>query len=303
MTAAWMTTRTVKLGLAAHLSVWLALYFARQMFPDHWLWVAEVSVFAVGGSLAYLLALKLNLEIAAEYRNVRWLRLAWWMLAANAGLSLLRPIVNQGISPFVGVLMPGGLSGLLNHLLVVPANTALLVGVLAMWWAYHKVGLGIKIKARDYGLMLGFLGLMLTIAWLREGLTEARSVYPLATTLQLIGLVIISIVTALSVVLHRLAQDMGGSQLEASLRWLITYLWLRNVLVLADVLPLFLSPDGVSFRWLGYFRALFWLVVPWLLALAAAHRAELTAHAARELQQRRAAQAAPGWQPLPETQR
>ncbi|MGH9838141.1 MAG: hypothetical protein ACREEM_05095 [Blastocatellia bacterium] len=263
--------------------------------------MAENVIITLGGVLAYSLALKLNLEIAAEYRNVRWLRLAWLMLAVNAGLSIFRPLVTRALNPFAQELQLVPLQGLLNHLLIVPANTALLIGVLAMWWAYHEAGLGIRIKARDYALMAGFLGLMLTILALREGLTEARSTYPFASYLQLIGLGVISIATALSIVLHRLAQQVGGSQLAVSLRWLVAYLWLRNLLVLAATLPLFLKPeDVVARRLLGHFTSFLWPVVPWLVALAAAYRAELTTSAARELQQRRAAKVAPARQSLPE---
>jgi hypothetical protein len=301
MRGMWLTTQSVKTGMAVHLSLWFALYTAQQFSPIPWLVAVEAVVLALGGALAYGLALKLNLEIAAEYRNVRWLRLAWLMLAANAGLSILRPILMQGINSFVEEPQNKALLGLLNHLLIFPANTALLIGVLAMWWAYHKAGLGIKIKPRDYALMAGFLGLMLAIALLREGLTEARSPYSFASALQLLGLGVICIATALSIVLHRLAQQMGGSGLALSLRWLVAYLWLRNLLVLMVTVPLFLqTEDVIARRWIGHLANLFWPVVPWLLALTAAYRAELTANVARELQQRRATKTAPGWQPLPE---
>jgi hypothetical protein len=300
MTFGRITPRALKTGLLVQSASWLALELTNRLAPDSRLGLAQLIITALGGALAYGLALKLNLEVAAEYRNVRWLRLAWLMLAANAGLSLLRPILMQGIQPLAGDLRTRELFGLLNHLLVVPANLSLLVGVLALWWAYHEVGLGNRVKARDYALMAGFLGVMLSILLLREGLTEARSTYPFAAQLQLLGLGIISIATALSIALHRLAQQMGGSQLAASLRWLVAYLWLRNLLVLAATATMFLGPEEVfARRALGYFQALCWPAVPWLLALAAACRAELTASAARELQQRRAARNAPDWRAMP----
>jgi hypothetical protein len=67
---------------------------------------------------------------------------------------------------------------------------------------------------------------------------------------------------------------------------------LRAALVLLGALhpERFISPAGNILR--GYFFELGWQTLLWLPALAAAYRAELTLHAARELAQQRADRAA-----------
>jgi hypothetical protein len=58
-------------------------------------WVAESAIRTISLCLAYTLALALNLEVAAEYRQTRWLHVAWLALAANAGVSVVRIIVES----------------------------------------------------------------------------------------------------------------------------------------------------------------------------------------------------------------
>ena len=157
-----------------------------------------------------------------------------------------------------------------------------------MWRAYHKVGLGFRIELRDYAAMAGVLLLSLAVFMYRENLTEAQSPYLTSRILQPVGLILLSICAALSLGLQRLAVQMGGGQLARALRWLTLYVLVRGVLVLLNAA----RPEFVSVAGPWVVRSVFdigWQLVPWIVVLAAACRAELTVKAARELEQRRAA--------------
>lgn len=292
MFTARITPKIVSLGLATQLSAWLAInlpwtfgWTARHYIAAHLIRLA-LSCVALG------LACAINLEIAEEYRNARWLRLAWLALAANAGISVLRMIAESPLWQLSWPEYTLPIRGLLQHLAIVPANFALLLGMAAMCWAYHQVGLGFEIERRDWLMMGGVAALLIALMTVREGLTEAQSPIVTSRYLQLSGLILLALATAVSIVLQRMAMGMGGGRLAAALRVLTLYALLRSALVLLGALhpERFISPTGNILR--GYFFELGWQAVLWLPALAAAYRAELTHHAARELAQQRADKAA-----------
>jgi hypothetical protein len=271
--------------LAAHMPWWAGLT------PR--LSVTESAIKTGFLCLAYGLALSLNLEIAAEYRQTRWLRLAWLALAGNAGVSIVRMV---GESSLFNLIWPGytrdPLWGLLQHLAIVPANAFLLFGLLAMWWAYHEVGLGFAIEKRDYAAIAGILGLLVALMVFREGLSEARSPYEVSRWLQLIGLTLLSFSAAASLATHRVAMQMGGGKLAVALRFLTLYTLLRGALVLLQASQRMTLAEGQQAGGsYSVFMNLCWQAVPWVAALAAAYRAEMTIHAARELEHQRAARA------------
>ena len=271
--------------LAAHLPWWAGLT------PR--LWVTESAIKTGFLCLAYGLALSLNLEIAAEYRQTRWLRLAWVALAGNAGVSIVRMVVESSL---FNLIWPGytrdPLWGLLQHLAIVPANAFLLFGLLAMWWAYHEVGLGFAIEKRDYAAIAGILGLLVALMVFREGLSEARSPHEVSRWLQLIGLTLLSFSAASSLATHRVAMQMGGGKLAVALRFLTLYTLLRGALVLLQASQRMTLTEGQQASGsYSVFMNLCWQSVPWIAVLAAAYRAEMTIHAAQGLEQQRAARA------------
>jgi hypothetical protein len=278
MIASRITPKVVWYGLALNLCAYLAAHlpWLTGLTPRMW---QPQSVIKTGFlCLAYGLALWLNLEIAAEYRQTRWLRLAWLALAGNAGVSIVRMVVESSL---FNLIWPGytrdPLWGLLQHLAIVPANAFLLFGLLAMWWAYHEVGLGFALEKRDYAAIAGILGLLLTLMVFREGLSEARSPYAVSRWLQLT---------------HRVAMQMGGGKLAVALRFLTVYTLLRGALVLLQVGQRMSVMEGQQTSdSYSILMNLCWQTVPWIAALAAAYRAEMTVHAARELEQQRDAKA------------
>jgi hypothetical protein len=293
MIVARITPRVVWFGLALNLCAWLACHLPWRagLAPRHL--VAEGAIRTGFLCMAYVLALALNLEIAEEHRQTRWLRFAWLALAGNAAISIVRIVVESSLFNLIWPNYTGSpLWGLLQHLTIVPANAFLLFGLLAMWWAYHQVGLGFSVEKRDYAAIVGILVLLVALIVFREGLSQARSPYMLSHWLQPIGLAFLTLSAAASLATHRMAMQMGGGKLAVALRLLTLYTLARGVLVLIQAGQRISLMDGqqpdASY---SIFMALCWQAAPWIVTLAAAYRAEMKVHAARELEQQRAAKA------------
>jgi len=291
MLTARITPKVVLIGLATQVGLWLAVNL-----PWTFGWTGRhfSTAYAVRLTLSCLalgMACAMSLEIAAEYRNALWLRVAWLALAANAGFSVLRVIAESPLWQLSWPEYTLPLRGLTRHLAIVPANFALLLGVVAMCWAYHQVGLGFEIERRDWLTMSGIAALLIALITFREGLTEAQSPFASSRYLQQSGLILLALASAVSIVLQRMAAKMGGGWLATALRLLTLFALLRVALVLLGALhpERFISPSMNVLR--GYFFELGWQAALWLPALAAAYRAELTVHAARELTRQRAAKA------------
>ncbi len=243
-----------------------------------------------GAVAAYSVALVMTFKIAREHRQQKWLRIAWLAMAANAGIFILRPLVETSLW---NQITPGysqsPLQGFLLHILIIPANCFFLAGVFAMWKAYSGIGLGFRIPRRDYAAMAAILGLMFALMFYREHLTESQSPILASRLLQPFGLALLSICAAMSLVLYRISMQMGGGRLAVALRWLTAFALLRASLVLIRSLKLEFVPDTF---WLGnyvnFLIEIGWMVVPWTFALGAVCRAELTITAAKELRARRA---------------
>jgi hypothetical protein len=293
MIASRITPKVFWYGLALNLCAYLAAHLPWWAGLTPRLRVAESAIRTGFLCLAYVLALWLNLEIAAEYRQTRWLRLAWLALAGNAGVSIVRMVIESSLFNLIWHdYTRDPLWGLLRHVAIVPANAFLLFGLLAMWWAYHEVGLGFALEKRDYAAIAGILGLLVALMVFREGLSEARSPYAVSRWLQLIGLALLSLSAAASLATHRVAMQMGGGKLAVALRFLTLYTLLRGALVLlqAGQRTTLMEEQQASDPY-SVFMKLCWQTVPWIAALAAAYRAEMTVHAARELEQQRDAKA------------
>ncbi|MBK8316921.1 MAG: hypothetical protein IPL01_24085 [Acidobacteria bacterium] len=294
MIAGRITPKWIWTGMVLNLGLWLMLHLPAYLgLIPHYL-QAEGGLRTAALSIAYALALVLNLEVAREYLNAPWLRLAWLALAGNAVFSIVRMIIESTLLLHIYPGYPGSpLAGLLQHLAIVPANAFLLLGLLSMLWAYHQLGLGFTIKWRDYLAIAGIFALLAALLWFRQGLSEARSPFVAARILQQSGLVMLSFAAAVSLILDRIANQMGGGKLALTLRFLTLYTLMRGVLVLMQALFRLMSPglnDPLSL--VSMVLDICWQAVPWFAALAAAYRAEMTQHAARELAQHRASRAA-----------
>ncbi|HJZ69606.1 MAG TPA: hypothetical protein VKF81_15890 [Blastocatellia bacterium] len=292
MLARYITPRIVAVGLSGEVLLLSALYMPSAFGWTPRFRVTEALVMTVAGILAFGIALLLSLEVAAEFRQARWSYLAWMMLAANAAISLVKRSAGSPLFDFVTAgYRTSPLRGLLDNLLVVPANVCLLIGLLAMWWGYHKLGLGFRIEWRDRGAMAGVAALFLMLLLFRGSLSQGQSPYLISRALQPLGLTLLAVISTFGVVLHRYAVRMGDGKLALVMRWLMFYVLLRGVLVLARSFlspgrPLLLdSPPGLE----DWAFDVLWQVVQWTAAMAAAYCAQLPVSAAQQLKQLRAA--------------
>jgi hypothetical protein len=290
MIAARITPKVVAYGLAAEMVLLVGLYLPAAAGWTSRFRLAEALVMTVAGGVAYGIALLFSLEVAAEYRQTRWARVAWLMLAANAAISLMKRSVG---SPLFDFVMAGyrtsPLRGLIDNVLVVPANVCLLAGLLAMWWGFHRIGLGFRIERRDYAAMAGGAALFLTLLLFHEDLSQGQSPYLLSRILQPLGLGLLGVTSAFGLALHRYAVQMGDGRLATVMRWLMVYVLLRGVLVLlrssiSPTLPLVLDSPSDLDEWA---IDMLWQVVHWTVAMAAACRAHITVSAAAQLEQLR----------------
>lgn len=294
MIASRITPKVILFGFALNLALWLGAHLPAMLGWTPRQWIAESAIRTLALCTAYTLAFALNKEIAAEYKDAKWLRVAWLALAANAGVSVIRIVIESSLLNLIWEGYKNGpVYGMLQHLAIVPANAFLLLGLLAMGWAYHRVGLGFKIEKRDYVAIGMIFVLIVSLLLFREGLTEAQSPYLMSRYLQLIGLILLSLCAAASLVLHRMALQMDGGKLAVVLRFLTLYTLLRGVLVLIQALRRLDIPELNQLDSVHYLVFdLGWQAVPWIAALAAAYRIELTVLAAEELRQKRAEKAA-----------
>ncbi|HQR34377.1 MAG TPA: hypothetical protein PLK30_16680 [Blastocatellia bacterium] len=293
--ASRITPKLVWAGLTGEVLLLSALYLPAALGLSGRFRLAEAIVMTVSGLLAYGIAMLLSLEIAAEYRRSPWARAAWLLLAASAAISLLKRTAGTPLLDFVITdyrISP--LRGLVDNLLVTPANLCLLAGLLALWWALHRIGLGFKIELRDWAAMAGMTALFLTMLIFRKDLSQGNSPYQVSRILQPFSLALLGLASAFGVVLHRYAVQMGDGRLAAVMRWLMLYVVLRGALALGRGLlsptqPLLLdSPSDIN----AWTLEVLWQIVHWAAAMATACRAQLTVSAAEELRKLRAAKAA-----------
>jgi len=295
MLASYITPRVIGYGLAGELLLLSALFLYSSLGQTPRLRMIEAIIMTVSGLAAYGIALLLSLEISTEYRRSPWARAAWLLLAASAAISLLKRSAGTPLLDFVDAeYRTGPLRGLIDNLMVVPANLCLFAGLLALWWAIHRIGLGFRIGRRDWAMMAGVTGLFLLMFIFREDLSQGRSPYLLSRILQPVGLGLLGLASAFGVVLHRYAVQMGDGRLAAVMRWLMFYVLFRGALVLVRALvsplqPVALdSPSGLN-EWTF---ELLWQVVHWAMAMAAACRAQMTVSAMAELRKLRTAKSA-----------
>ena len=245
----------------------------------------------VAGLLSFGIATVLCLEVAAEYRQVRWSQLAWQLLAVGTALSLLKRLVGSPIFDLViARYRVGPIRGLLDNILFVPANLFLLAGLIAIWWSFHRIGLGFKIKPRDYAIMAVVASLFIVLLIQRQSLSQAQSPYLVSRILQPVGLMLLGIISAFGLMLHRSAVQMGDGRLAAVMRWLTVYVVLRGLLVLlgASLNPRTLITAESPYALNEWAFDVLWQIVPWTAAIAAACRAQVTVKAAEQLSRFRA---------------
>lgn len=228
------------------------------------------------GLVARVMAFRLYVSVADEYRNARLSRLVWLAFALNAAVLFVRGLVcNDIVAGLTDNYYHSPLRGLLNHLFSVPASSLLLLGLVGMLQSYRHAGLGTKLSRRDYvwiGISLALFGWLLVF---HENLEEGHSPWIINRILQPVNLALLAAASVVSIVLHRYTAVMQGGKMAVVLRFLVLYGALTGFLVLLIQLVVPIIQQTVPFdeKPLTYL----WALVPWLSTLAAATRAEMTA--------------------------
>ena len=235
------------------------------------------------GALARGIAVVLFLRIADEYREVRLSRLAWQALAVNAGLLFFKGVASsRAIDAFVENYHSTPWRGFLNHVLGVPASIFLLLGLLGLSQAYRRTGLGSKLRGSDYVVLAISIALFGWVLIAHKNLEEGQSPWLINRILQPVDLFLIGVASIVSILLHRHAAGTSGGKLAQALRWLVIYGLMPGVLVLLiqvavpaiqrTVVSFDAAPLGIA-----------WRLLPWMMTIAAAIRAEMTAEAVAQI--------------------
>jgi hypothetical protein len=228
------------------------------------------------GAVARGMALVLFLRIADEYRSVRLTRLAWQALAIHAALIYLRGVITSSlVDLLIENYYSSPLRGFLNHSLGSISSVFLLLGVIGILLGYRRAGLGPDLRTRDYlaiSITLILFGCLLSF---RADLDEGQSPWTLNRILQPLDLCLIAAASIASIVLYRYAASMSGGKMAEALRWLVLYGIGPGVLVLLlqVILPATTGAILLDFSPVGRL----WTLLPWMLTLTAAVRAQITA--------------------------
>ena len=225
----------------------------------------------------YFLAALINFRISSEYKTNQLMRLAWIFLGLNALISVGRAFIGL---PFWDHFIEGFITSRFNdniHKVIIAfANGFLLMGLSAMWLSFKKSDLGFEIGTRGY-VEIACILLLTFVLFFRIKVDPYSS-----------GLVILSAASIASVILHKMALQMGGGKLAICLRILTLYTLMRAVFVLIETL---LGLGDIERRqqidWIMAVDLVVWKLVPWIAAIAASYRAEMIVHSRIELEKSR----------------
>jgi hypothetical protein len=217
------------------------------------------------------------LKIAGDYPDSSPMKLAWRLIAAHAAFAVIRHGY-ESLSVVTG-WMTGHATTLatLRQIPIVLSLILLSAGLIALWSSFTSIGIGLRFRFTDYlllGLILALVPLMLSQ---QQGMVDSRSDYSIIRRLQAASPGLLAVPAAVSLVLHRISQEIGGGQLALSLRLLAVFLLMRMLSLFLSLFPEYPVMTIAS-------RTTFW-VTPWVFLLAVYYRWRLTV-AAAELAQR-----------------
>jgi hypothetical protein len=274
--ASFFTPRIIYTSYALTLILLVLAGFYPAARADHG---ARAWVMALRGVVAYSVALLLCLSVAGEHRRDSWFRVAWLAFALNAAASMVRHAADTALWDLA---LPGYSSGaaigVIRQTAIVIGLGSLLAGVIAIVWAFHRMGIGLSPKRWDVLSIAGIFAVLATIFYFREGLAEFRGVSLLAQNLQQLGLILLAASAACSILVYHLARQMKGGRLALTMLSVVIYTVLRCVLVCLSLFP---AVDAV----LRPLTIPLDLSVPWLFALAAAYRSGIASHGAAQIPQ------------------
>lgn len=221
--------------------------------------------------ISYSFALYYWLKIAADHPRASTMRMAWLLLAWSSAISIVRHGFEwSGYLSGFNTTMQTTLASL-RQIPTVLALVFLTAGLIAMWSSFSAIGLGVRFRRTDLIWVAVIVALVPLTLSVRENLADARSAYPLIRHLQSASPILLAAPALVGIVLHRIRQEMGGGQLATSLLLMVAFLVLRLFVLLLENLPI-----REEFPWLLILTQAGSWAAPWLFALAAVKRWNLT---------------------------
>ena len=232
-------------------------------------------------SAVYLLAGLLCVEIARDYDH-KLMRLSWLLFSGEAFLLALHfPLATPAATAWLGVAPR-------DHLalaMVQMGLTSLLAGMVVTWWQLRQFGLGFHARGMDWAAvgailtgMAVFFGLSWQGGWMSPMMAGAR--------------VLLFMAAAVSILLNRFCQQMGGGEIARVIRFIIAYVATRCVMNLVFAVNKTWAPVALELE------DLFNVVFPWIFLFGVTLRARVAVRAEAELS--RVAKPA-AWNPKPST--
>lgn len=194
---------------------------------------------------------------SALYPRNSPMRLGWLALGTNCVLSVFRhTVLNPLFEPLAGST---DRVYFLSQTFLFPALTCALLGLLAIWWGFHRLGLGFHGRWTDCA---GVLVLATLLTWIFRGyLSHSRSGAAAVMILQQLNLVLLLSIGGVGLMLHHLAMQMGGGRMAVVMRSVAIYALSRSLLTLSQG-----DREAYAYLWWVCFYA-----APWVFVFGAAY--------------------------------
>lgn len=215
---------------------------------------------------AYFVAGLLCLEVARDYDH-KLMRLSWLLFSGEAFLLVVQFLLEANVaSGWLGAAQRSDLQLAMVQL----GLMSLLAGMVVTWWQLRQFGLGFHALARDWaavGLILAgmvvFFGLSEQGGWMFPMMAGAR--------------VLLFLAAAVSVLLNRFCQQMGGGEIARVIRFIIAYVATRCVMNLVFAVNKTWAPVASDLE--QFLNVAF----PWIFLFGVTLRARVAVKAEAEL--------------------
>lgn len=213
--------------------------------------------------LAYAIALGYWVKIAGDHPKGSTMRTAWLLLAWSSGVSIVR---HAFYSIIYFTHWPLSVTSF-GQIPIVVALILLIGGLLAIWFGFAAIGLGMRFKSSDV-VWIAVMAVLAFVPYLFSW--RAETSYAVIRPIISLSPLLLAVPALLGLLLHRIEQEMAGGQLATSLRLIVSFLMLRLIALTVN------SPALASFTISQVIVALSGWTSIWFFTLAAAYRWSLT---------------------------
>ncbi len=221
-------------------------------------WLIHVAV--------YFLTWLLCLEIARDYDH-KLMRLSWVLFSGEPFFLTFQFLIG---TPAAAAWLGLERRGFLSLVLVQLGLTCLVAGMVVTWWQLRKFGLGFHALRRDWIAVVSILLAMVVFFALSK---QGGWMFPMMASAR----IMLFLAAAMSVLLNRFCQQMGGGEIARVIRFFIAYVATRCVMNLVF---------AVNKTWAPVARELEDVlnsVFPWIFLFGVAMRARVAVRAEQEL--------------------